>query len=80
MPTISPEGQIPVPKSVRNFLSIVPGDEVDFQIAGDRVFIFKKAKRKRPFRSYLGYLSNLRGTNSDEIIKELRGQIDDIGS
>ena len=80
MPTISPEGQIPIPKSVRDFLSIAPGDEVDFQIAGDRVFMFKKAQRKSPFRNYLGYLSNLHGNNSDAIIEELRGKIDDIGS
>jgi len=80
MPTISPEGQIPIPKSVRDFLSIAPGDEVDFQIAGDRVFMFKKAQRKRPFRNYLGYLSNLQGTNPDVIIEKLRGKICDIGS
>jgi AbrB family looped-hinge helix DNA binding protein len=82
MPKISPRGKISVPKSIRDFLSITPGDEVDFQIAGDRVFLFKKAQRNRKnsFRNYLGYLSNLHGTDSDVIIEELRGQFDDIGS
>ena len=80
MPTISQEGQVSVPKSVQDFLSIAPGDEVDFQITGDRVLLFKKSKRKNFFRKYLGYLSNLHGTNSDAIIEQLRGHFDDISS
>jgi len=42
MPTISSEGQIFIPKSVRDVLSIFPGDEVDFRISGNQVFLCKK--------------------------------------
>jgi AbrB family looped-hinge helix DNA binding protein len=50
MPTISSEGQIFIPKSVRDVLSIFPGDEVDFQISGNQVFLCKKKHRKKSFR------------------------------
>lgn len=80
MPTLSPEGQIFIPKSVRDVLSIFTGDEVDFQISGNQVFLCKKKYRKKSFRKYIGYLSNLQGANSDKIIEELRGKSDDISS
>ena len=82
MPKVSQRGKISVPKSIRDYLSIAPGDEVDFQIAGDRVFLLKKARRnlKNSFRNYLGYLSDMHGTNPDSIVEELRGQFDDISS
>ena len=80
MPTISSEGQIFIPKSVRDVLSIFPGDEVDFQISGNQVFLCKKKHRKKSFRKYFGYLSNLQGANSDKIIEELRGKPDDIST
>ena len=78
MPTISSEGQILIPRSVRDVLSISPGDEVDFQISGNQVFLCKKKHRKKSFRKYFGYLSNLQGANSDKIIEKLRGKPDDI--
>ncbi|MCD6184426.1 MAG: AbrB/MazE/SpoVT family DNA-binding domain-containing protein [Deltaproteobacteria bacterium] len=42
MPTISYEGQILIPKSVRDVLNISPGDEVNFQISDNQVFLCKK--------------------------------------
>ena len=80
MPTIFSEGQIFIPKSVRDVLSVFPGDEVDFQVSGKQVFLCKKKDRKKSFRKYFGYLSNLQGANSDKIIEELRGKPDDISS
>ncbi len=74
MPIISSEGQILIPKSVRDVLSISFGDEVDFQISGNQVFLCKKKHKKKSFRKYFGYLSNLQGANSDKIIEELRGK------
>ncbi len=78
MPTISSEGQIVIPKSVRDVLSISPGDEVDFKISGNQVFLCKKKHRKKSFRKYFGYLSNLQGASSDKIVDELRGKYSDI--
>jgi AbrB family looped-hinge helix DNA binding protein len=80
MPTISSEGQIVIPKSIRDVLSISPGDEVDFQISGNKVFLCKKKPIKKSFRKYFGYLSNLQGANTDKIVENLRGKPDDIGS
>ena len=80
MPIISSEGQILIPKFVRDVLSISSGDEVDFQISGNQVFLCKKKHKKKSFRKYFGYLSNLQGTNPDKIIEELRGKSDDISS
>ncbi|MCD6271323.1 MAG: AbrB/MazE/SpoVT family DNA-binding domain-containing protein [Deltaproteobacteria bacterium] len=80
MPIISSEGQILIPKFVRDVLSISSGDEVDFQISGNQVFLCKKKHKKKSFRKYFGYLSNLQGANPDKIIEELRGKSDDISS
>ena len=47
MPTISSEGQIFIPKFIRDVLSFFPGDEVDFQISDNQVFLSKKKHRKK---------------------------------
>ena len=46
MPIISSNGQILIPKFVRDVLSISFGDEVDFQISGNQVFLCKKKHKK----------------------------------
>jgi AbrB family looped-hinge helix DNA binding protein len=49
MPIISSEGQILIPKFVRDVLSVSSGDEVDFQISGNKVFLCKKNIKKNLF-------------------------------
>ena len=80
MPTIFSEGQISIPKTVLDMLSVSPGDELDFQISGNKVFLCKKKQEKKIFRKYFGYLSSLQGTSPDKIIEGLRGKTDDISS
>jgi AbrB family looped-hinge helix DNA binding protein len=51
---VGPKGQVVIPKAMRDFLGILPGDEVDFALEGEAV-------RVEPVRSE----STLRGSLAD---------------
>ena len=70
---ITSKGQITLPKEVRRRLGIGPGDEVEFVNENGRYVLVKKVNAS-PFDGYVGFLKARKGSDSDQIIRELRGE------
>ena len=70
---ITSKGQITLPKEVRRRLGIGPGDEVEFVEENGR-YVLKKKVKESPFDAYVGFLKGQRGSDTDQIIQELRGE------
>lgn len=68
MPTLTQKAQVTVPKGIRTFLGVRPGDEVEFVVHHKEVVVHKKAK-KLPFHKWRGYLGQWK---TDNLMKELR--------
>jgi AbrB family looped-hinge helix DNA binding protein len=69
---VTSKGQITIPKKVRDKLGIQTGEHIGFdEKNGD--FYIRKSVKKSPFHKWIGRLKTLKGKDSDEIIKELRG-------
>ncbi len=77
MPRITRKGQVTIPQQIRSLLSITSGDEIDFKLVAGKVVVEKKAVSAQNLKRYVGYLSHLKGKESDEIVAELRGSADD---
>ena len=77
MPRITQKGQVTIPQHIRSHLSIACGDEIDFKLVAGNVVVEKKAVSTQNLKKYVGYLSHLKGKDSDEIVSELRGDADD---
>ena len=69
---ITSKGQVTVPKNVRERLGLRPGDELEFT-EEDGVFRLRKRVDPDVFKKYRGYLKDLSGQNSDELVQEMRG-------
>jgi AbrB family looped-hinge helix DNA binding protein len=69
---ITSKGQVTVPKNVRERLGLRAGDELEFT-EEDGVFRLRKRIDPDVFKKYRGYLKDLAGQNSDELIQEMRG-------
>jgi antitoxin PrlF len=70
---LTSKGQLTVPKMVRERLGIQPGDELEF-VEEDGTFLIRKQVRESPFDRYIGFLSHARGTETDDVLTELRGE------
>ncbi len=70
---ITSKGQITLPKEVRRRLGVGPGDEVEF-VEENGKYVLKKIVKVSPFDAYVGFLKNQRGSDTDQIIRELRGE------
>ena len=68
MSTVTEKGQATIPLSIREFLGIHPGDEVEFEVEENTVFIHKKV-RILPFDKWKGYLGKLQ---TKEVMDQLR--------
>ncbi len=73
---VTRKGQVTIPKKVREYLDIVPGTEVDFDLAEDgRVTVRKSANKgpskPSPFARVRGRASA--GMSTDEIMALTRG-------
>jgi AbrB family looped-hinge helix DNA binding protein len=68
------KGQITVPRSVREHLGLQSGDEVEFVAEPGSYRIQKRSEPVRSFREYVGYLEDLAGRDSDDVLRELRGE------
>ena len=77
MPRVTQKGQVTIPRDIRTMLSIKTGDEIVFEVDTDKVLLKKKAISARNFNKYLGFLSHLKGKQPEDIIEQLRGQVDD---
>ncbi len=74
MPAITQKGQVTIPKSIRDALELKQGDEVVFKLIDEKAILEKKEK-KGQLRKYIGFLKELDGEKSDDIVRELRGDI-----
>ena len=70
---ITSKGRITLPKEGRRRLGIGPGDEVEF-LEENGKYMLTKNVRESPLAQYRGYLKHLEGSNTDEIMRELRGE------
>lgn len=70
---VTSKGQITIPKKIRDKLGIGPGEDLGFN-ERDGVFYIKKTLKKSPFDKWMGRLKNLKGSKTDNIIEDLRGQ------
>jgi len=70
---ITTKGQVTIPKEVRERLGLRPGDELEFIEEGG---VFRLRKRVDPevFKKYRGYLKEWAGQDSDDLVREMRGQ------
>ena len=72
---ISKKGQVIIPKNFRKFLGIEPGDRVVFILTEQGVLIQKE--EESPFDKYFGFLKA--PASSEELVRKMRGERDDIG-
>ncbi|WP_046861804.1 AbrB/MazE/SpoVT family DNA-binding domain-containing protein [Microvirga massiliensis] len=75
MATVTAKGQVTIPKSVRDFLGIVPGSEVEFRRAADGTVVLTRADAKRPasrFAKLRGHAGE--GLDTDTIMALTRGE------
>ena len=70
---ITSKGQITLPKEVRRRLGIGPGDQVEF-VEENGKYVLKKIVKVSPFDAFVGFLNNQNGSDTDKIIRELRGE------
>ncbi len=70
---VTSKGQITIPKEIREKLGISPGEEIGF-VERRGVFFLKKPMKRSPFAKWIGRLANLKGSESDRIIDDLRGK------
>jgi|OM-RGC.v1.033812689 looped-hinge helix DNA binding domain, AbrB family len=66
---VSSQGQITVPKEVRDALGIEAGDELEFEVVGDH-FIGRKKAPQRRWAHLIGMFKD--GRTSDEILRQVR--------
>ncbi|HLB24474.1 MAG TPA: AbrB/MazE/SpoVT family DNA-binding domain-containing protein [Dehalococcoidia bacterium] len=70
---ITSKGQITVPKAVRDHFGLKTGDEIAFveDSAGVRI---RKKRKSDAFRKWHGFLKDLKGSEIDQMIDEMRGR------
>ena len=56
--TISSEGQIPIPKSIRDRLGLEPGTQVALDVEGEQVEVRRLAKGSSDWRTMRGMIHN----------------------
>ena len=70
---VTSKGQITVPQLIRERMGLRPGDELEF-FEENGVYHIKKCLSPNPFKKYRGYLKDLRGSDPDNVIEEMRGK------
>lgn len=70
---ITSKGQVTIPKEVRERLGLRPGDELEFT-EENGVFHLRKHFDPEVFKRYRGYLKEWAGQDSDDLVREMRGQ------
>jgi AbrB family looped-hinge helix DNA binding protein len=70
---ITTKGQVTIPKEVRERLGLRPGDELEF-LEENGVYRLRKRVDPEVFKKYRGYLKELAGRDSDDLVREMRGQ------
>ncbi len=70
---VTTKGQITIPKAIRDYFDLKPGDDVVFLPHRDGVLIQRSVKDS-PFAEWRGYLRDLKGEDVDDLIEEMRGR------
>lgn len=70
---VTSKGQITIPKDIRESLDIKTGDEVEFVEDERGTVTVRKKLPPRDFHKWKGFLKELEGRTTDEIMEELRG-------
>ena len=78
MPKVTSKGQVTIPHQIRTAMRIRAGDEVIFKIDEAKVVLKKKTTSIENLRKYVGFLTHLDGKDSDKIVNELRGEVNDF--
>lgn len=79
--TLTVKGQVTIPKNIRDYLKLAPGDQVDFAFAADGT-VHLVPQRKRASTRKAGKFDALVGIRSkagrtDEVMDLLRGYSED---
>jgi len=73
---LTSKSQVTLPKAVRDFLKVSPGQEIDYETLPDgRVVIFpvpRAQPQDNPFKQLLGI--GMRKRPTDDIMRETRGE------
>lgn len=69
---VTSKGQITIPVSVRRELDLKPGDEIEF-VEDRGIFRVRKVLSPSRFDKWTGFLTELAGRRSDDIVREMRG-------
>jgi len=78
MPKVTSKDQVTIPHQIRTVMRIRAGDEVIFEIDEAKVLLKKKRTSIENLRKYVGFLTHLDGKKTDEIMNELRGEVNDF--
>lgn len=73
--TVTAEGQVTIPKPVRDSLGLEPGSQVDFREAADGSFVLRRAEAEAEesrFAKWRGHAGP--GLTTDEIMAMTRGE------
>ncbi len=79
MPHLTQKGQVTIPGPIRRRLNLKKGDDLTFAIENGKVVVRKRKPGKEAFRMFVGCLGHMRGKDSDQVVKELRGDFNDLG-
>jgi len=66
---VSSQGQVTLPKFVRDALGIEPGDRLEFEVRGNEL-VARKKRTTVDWSQFRGILAD--GRSTDEIMRELR--------
>lgn len=70
---VTSKGQITIPKVVREYFDLKPGDDVVF-LPHDEGVVIRRAPKPGGFAEWRGYLRDLRGVDVDALVDEMRGR------
>lgn len=66
---MSSQGQVTIPKRIRDALLLEPGDVIDFEVRGDEL-VGRPRRVTRPWDSLVGVIAD--GRRTDDVMRELR--------
>ncbi len=70
------KGQVTIPQEIRISLGIEAGDEVTFRRTDRGKIELVKMARPSPFGKYKGALKHLQRKKTDDLVRELRGDVE----
>jgi AbrB family looped-hinge helix DNA binding protein len=75
--TITSKGQVTIPREVRRSMGLRPGDKIEFVEKNGELKV-RKFFTDDPFARWRGFLKDLKGRRSDDLVAEMRGEVDDL--